>query len=143
MSDTLTKVLEESNEKLKKAEALEASAVGREKNAATLRDESDANLKKIQSERQGINSLNAAKDAEFARREQELKNREVTLAAGQLDLERKTTESNKTFETSHAALDARGVSADKADRRNREFAETLDKRAEKYNSIAEFISTTL
>ena len=142
IKDTI-KSLEEADEKLKITVGLENSAIAMQRNAAKLRDESQSNLDKIRIERENIDKLQFGREAESERKENELKNREVTLSAGQADLERNTAESNKDFDFKHAELDARTVATDKADRRNKEFEATLDKRSEKYKSIGDFITTTL
>jgi len=142
IKDTI-KSLEEADEKLQKAEALEAKAGVAQKDAARLRQESDESLRQVQSERASLNHAKSEWETESSLKSQDLKNREVKLASGQADLLRNTADSNKDFDTKHAALDARSVAADKADRQNKEFEETLDKRAEKYKAIGDFISTTL
>jgi len=135
--------LEEADEKLKKAAEIERKALTAQKDAARLREEAQRDLDKTRIERANFDKIQAEREAESERKEQELKNREVKLASGQAALIRNTAESNKDFDTTSGALDARAVAADKADRRNEEYEATLDKRAAKYKSIAEFISTTL
>ena len=142
IKDTI-KSLEEAEATLKRAAELEKKAVTAQRDAARLREEAQVLSDKADVEKSNLIKFRAETQANFDQREQDLKNREVKLAAAAATLAHNTAESNKTFETSHAALDARGVAADKADRQNREFAETLDKRAEKYKAIGDFISTTL
>lgn len=142
IEDTI-KSLEEADEKIKKAVVLEQKGVAAQKDAARLREESQSNLDKVRIERANFDKIQAERESASQRKEEELKNREVKLSSGQATLERKTAESNKTFETSYAALDARTVAVDKTSRQNKEFEETLDKRAAKYHSIAEFINKAL
>ena len=142
VKDTI-KNLEELDARIDKAEAAEQSAIKINKDAAKLRDESKANLAKTVAERQGINSLNAVKDAEFSRKDSELKNREATLLAKQADLERKTAEKNKEFDVREAELAILSNAVAKGDRLNKEHKATLDALADKYKSISDFITTTL
>ena len=137
------KSLEEADEKLKQAVVLETSAIAKQKEAAQLREESQRDLEKAAIEKSNLIKMRTEWDADFRRKEDELKNREVTLAAGKADLERNTAENNKDFDTKHAALDARTVAADKADRQNKEQKASLDTLAEKYKAIKDFITTTL
>jgi len=137
------KSIEEADEKLKKATELESKAVAAQRDAARLRQESDDSLRNVREESAALAETHGRWLSDSEKKEQELKNREVKLASGQATLLRNTAESNKDFDTTSAALDARAVAADKADRQNKEYEETLDKRAAKYKSIAEFISTTL
>jgi len=142
IKDTI-KTLEEADEKLERAVVLESEAVAMQRDAARLRDESDRDLEKVRIERANFEKIQTGREAESERKESELKNREVTLAAGKADLERNTAESNKDFETQHAALDARTVTLDNATRVNVELRATLDKVAARYKAIQEFITTTL
>jgi hypothetical protein len=142
IKDTI-KSLEEADQKLEKAAVLEGKAVTIQRDAARLREESQRDLDKVRIERQNFEQIQAARETESEQKEQDLKNRERKLAAAQSTLEHNAAANKKDFEATHTALDARSVAVDKADRQNKEFAETLDKRAQKYNSIADFISKTL
>ena len=141
--NTLLKANQESDEKLKKAVELEQSAVKIQKDAAQLRDESESNLVKTRIERANTDKLQAERVAENERKENELKNREVKLSASQALLARNKVDYNKDLDDQGAVLDARTAAADKAELRNKDFGETLDERAAKYNSIAEFIKKIL
>jgi len=142
IKDTI-KSLEEADEKLKQAAVLENSAIAKQKDAAKLRDESQSDLAKVRVERANFEQIQAGREDKSKRKEEELKNREATLAAGKADLERNTAENNKDFDIKHAALDARTVAADKAERANKESKAALETLAEKYKSIGDFITTTL
>jgi len=135
--------LEEADEKLKKAAVLENSAIAKQKDAARVREESQRDLEKIRIESSDLNKARAGWAVESSQKEQELKNREVKLSVGQADLLNNTAANTQDFVTKNAALDVRTATTDKADRRIKEFEATLDKRAEKYKSIAEFINATL
>ena len=137
------KSIEEADDKLKKAGVLEQKSIAAQRDAARLREESQRDVDKTRIERQNIDKLTAAHQVESGRKEQELKNREVTLAAGKADLERNTAETSKKLDGQANELVARSMEVDRADRRNKEFEATLDKRAEKYKSIGDFITTTL
>jgi hypothetical protein len=138
IKDTI-KSLEEADEKLVKAIGFEKSAVANQKEAARLRQESQSNLDQIFTERQAINSINSFKDSEYKRKEEELKNREVKLSAGQAALLRDTTASNTEWNTKNAALDSRYIAADKAEGLNKQQKEALDAVAENYKLITAFI----
>lgn len=140
MSDILTKVLEEYKQKLRKAEALEATAVVKEKQAAQERDETRDLLAKTRIERQNIDTLNTAKEREFKAREDDLKNREAALLSKQVDLERKIVEQTVTNGEKIAELNARTVALEKAEQLNKVNSEQLGKVADRYKAIAELIS---
>ena len=143
MADTLTKVLEESNQKLKQAEALESKAVAKERSATALRDDADRQLTQVRNERATFDALNTAKEAEFRKREDNLKNREAALIAGQADLARKTAETEKEFEARENEITRSEAELQKLVTHNREEKARLDNRAEKYKSISEYINNTL
>ena len=142
IKDTI-KSLEEADEKLKKAEELERKGEEAHKKAAALRDESQRNLEKIEIEKQNIFQINSAKDVEFDQRESELKNREVTLAAGHADLERKTTIQAAEQTAREDEITRSDAELQRKVTENREHKERLDAIYEKYKSVEDFINKTL
>ena len=138
IKDTI-KSLEEADEKLVKAIGLEKKAVAAQKDAARLRQESDESLRAVGEERAALAETHGRWLSDSEKKEQEVKNREVKLASGEAALLRNTAESNRDFDTTSAALDARSVAADKVDRQNKQQKESLDALAENYKLITAFI----
>lgn len=140
---SILKTLQEADEKIEKASALEASAITIQKSATKLRDESERNLAKVREERGIFDRLRNEWQAETAKKEDELKNREKTLAAGKADLERKSAEKNKELTTREEALNAREIGLNNNEQANRAQNVMLNDRAAKYKSIADFINKNL
>lgn len=137
------KSIEEADEKLIKAAALEQKAIAAQRDAARLREESERNLEKLRHERATFEKIQGERESASAQKEQELKNRETKLSAGQADLERRTAESIDARDARNNELVLRGVSIEKREQSVKEQGEALSKVGEKYKSIADFINANL
>lgn len=142
IKDTI-KSLEEADEKLNKAIALEEKANVAQHKATAMRDEAQLKLNKAVAEKQKVDELYSAWNAEKAQSEQELKNREITLMARQSDLESQTNERAKALDVRENELGVIShnlVSRETACKVREEEQGLLNRR---YASIAEFINNTL
>ncbi len=142
IKDTI-KSLEEVDEKLKKAIALEQTAIVAQKNAAAMRDEAQRALNKVNSEKVKVDELYSRWNAATTQKEDELKNRETTLSAHQADFERHSSEKITLIENRNAELTKRIVIVEKREAECSLYKERMDEVGEKYSVIAEFINNTL
>jgi hypothetical protein len=137
------KSLEEADNKLKKAMVLELAAAEMQKNAARSRDESRDILANTVAEREKLESLQRVQGESLKQREDELRNREVTLAAEKADLVNRTAERVKELDLLENGINITSVALDKGLRRNKEQEEELILLRGEYKSIADFITKTL
>ena len=137
------KSLEEADDKLKKATVLELAAVEMQKNAARSRDESRDILTETVVEREKLEYVQRVQGDALKQKEDELRNREVTLEAEQADLVNRTAERVKELDLLENGINVTSVAIDKSLRRNEEQEEELGLLRDKYKSIAEFITNTL
>ena len=143
IQDTIKTLWEESDEKLQKATALEEQATAIQRNATELRDKADTKLREVQNEKLEAERISNEYRAESGRKEDELKNRETTLAAKQADLERQTTEKTKLLDTRENEQSIRTSDLLKREAACKVKEEDLDKRRGRYGSIVDFIQKSL
>lgn len=144
MSITETiKSLEEADDKLKKATVLELAAAEMQKNAARSRDESRDILAETVIQKEKVESLQFVQAATLKQKEEELRNREVTLAAEKSDLAHQIAERTKDLDLREASLNASAISLDKGIRQNKEQEAEFALVRDRYKSVADFIAKTL
>ena len=142
VKDTI-KNLEALDKKLEEAEALEVKAQTAHKQAATLRDEADALKREAQEYKEAGDRARDQYNAQVAAKEDELKNREVTLAGKLVDFQNANDAAVKLAADREGQLNARTSELDNAETACKELMAELKLREANYNSIAEFINKTI
>ena len=137
------KSLEEADNKLKQAAALEIAVIQMQKEAARSRDESRDILVETVLEREKIESLQFVQGATLKQKEDELRNREVAILEERIDLAHQVAERTKELDVREASINAMSVTVDKGLRNNKENQEELLVLRGEYRSIADFIVKAL